>query len=30
MEYIRLMNSDPNDPDVQQKIAKIIQKKKYR
>ena len=27
MEYIRLMNSDPNDPDVQQKIAKIIQKK---
>ena len=29
MEYIRLMNSDPNDPEVQQKIAKIIQKKKY-
>ena len=27
MEYIRLMNSDPNDPEVQQKIAKIIQKK---
>ena len=27
MEYIRLMNSDPNDPQVQQKIAKIIQKK---
>jgi DNA damage-inducible protein 1 len=27
MEYIRLMNSDPNDPDVQQKIAKIIQQK---
>lgn len=27
MEYIRLMNSDPNDPDVQRKIAKIIQKK---
>ena len=27
MEYIRLMNSDQNDPEVQQKIAKIIQKK---
>ena len=27
MEYIRLMNSDPNDPQVQEKIAKIIQKK---
>ena len=27
MEYIRLMNSDPNDPEVQKKIAKIIQKK---
>ena len=27
MEYIRLMNSDPNDPEVQQKIAKIIQQK---
>ena len=27
MEYIRLMNSDPNDPQVQQKIAKIIQQK---
>ena len=27
MEYIRLMNADPNDPEVQQKIAKIIQKK---
>lgn len=27
MEYIRLMNSDPNDPTVQEKIAKIIQKK---
>ena len=27
MEYIRLMNSDPNDPQVQSKIAKIIQKK---
>ena len=27
MEYIRLMNSNPNDPDVQRKIAKIIQKK---
>ena len=27
MEYIHLMNSDPNDPEVQQKIAKIIQKK---
>ena len=27
MEYIRLMNSDPNDPEVQAKIAKIIQQK---
>ena len=27
MEYIRLMNSDQNDPEVQQKIAKIIQQK---
>ena len=27
MEYIRLMNSNPNDPEVQRKIAKIIQKK---
>ena len=27
MEYLRLMNADPNDPEVQQKIAKIIQKK---
>ena len=27
MEYIRLMNSDQNDPQVQEKIAKIIQKK---
>ena len=27
MEYIRLMNSDPNDPNVQKKIALIIQKK---
>lgn len=27
MEYIRLMNSDPNDPAVQQKIQKIIQQK---
>ena len=27
MEYIRLMNSDPNDPEVQRKIAKIIQQK---
>ena len=27
MEYIRLMNSDPNDPQVQEKIAKIIKQK---
>ena len=27
MEYIRLMNSDPNDPEVQKKISAIIQKK---
>ena len=27
MEYIRLMNSDPNDPQVQEKIAKIINQK---
>ena len=27
MEYIRLMNSDQNDPEVQKKIAKIIQQK---
>ena len=27
MEYIRLMNSNQNDPEVQRKIAKIIQKK---
>lgn len=27
MEYIRLMNSNPNDPEVQRKIAKIIQQK---
>lgn len=27
MEYIRLMNSDPNDPQVQEKIQKIIQQK---
>ena len=27
MEYIRLMNADQNDPEVQQKIAKIIQQK---
>ena len=27
MEYIRLMNSDPNDPKVQEQIQKIIQQK---
>jgi len=30
MEYIRLMNSDPNDPQVQQKNSENYSKKKYR